>query len=69
MARREGMGKSPLEKLHSRAVVQTSAADAGAGSGASLSGAAEPVYLRHMEQVMEDFLSEYGGEHAGLCAA
>ncbi len=66
---REGMGKSPLEKLHSRAVTQTSAAEAGASSGASLSGAAEPVYLRHMEQLMEDLLSQYGAEHAGLCTA
>ncbi|CAL5224925.1 g7694 [Coccomyxa viridis] len=60
---REGMGKSPLEKLHSRATAQTCAS-----SGAGLSAAAEPVYLRHMEQLMEEYLSENVGEHAP-CAA
>ncbi len=57
------MGKSPLEKLHSRATAQTCAS-----SGAGLSAAAEPVYLRHMEQLMEEYLSENVGEHAP-CAA
>ena len=60
---REGMGKSPLEKLHSRATAQTCAS-----SHTGLSAAAEPVYLRHMEQLMEELLSEYVGDHAP-CAA
>ena len=60
------MGKSPLEKLHSRATAQTCASEGTAS--AVLSGAAEPVYLRHMNQLMEDYLAEYAGEHVP-CAA
>ncbi len=58
---REGMGKSPLEKLHSQAIAQTCASEGTAG--AVLSGAAEPVYLRHIYQLMEDYLVEYTAEH------
>ena len=57
------MGKSPLEKLHSRAMTQTCAT-----SGPGLSAAAEPVYLRHMEQLMEEYLSECVGDHAPSAA-
>ena len=63
---REGLGKSPLEKLHSQAMAQTCAVNS--GSGAGLSAAAEPVYLRHMDLLMEELLAEYVVEHAP-CAA
>ena len=63
---REGLGKSPLEKLHSQAMAQTCAVEG--GSGARLSVAAEPVYLRHMDRLMEELLADYVAEHAP-CAA
>ncbi len=44
------MGKSPLEKLHSRATAQAAAA----GSMVS----AEPLYLRCMHRLMDEFLEE-----------
>ncbi|CAL8472363.1 g11906 [Coccomyxa elongata] len=47
---REGMGKSPLEKLHSRATAQAAAA----GPAAS----AEPLYLRCMDKLVDEYLEE-----------
>lgn len=44
------MGKSPLEKLHSRATAQAVAAGAAAS--------AEPLYLRCMDQLVDEFLEE-----------
>lgn len=51
MRGREGMGKSPLEKLHSRA--------AGLAAAAGHQGSAlEAPYLRSMDRLMDEFLEE-----------
>ena len=62
---REGFGKSPLEKLHSRAMRRTvshgpgaAKAHAGPARSAPLSAAAEPVYLRHMNELIDEYLDE-----------
>ena len=62
---REGFGKSPLEKLHSRAMRRTvshgpgpARAHATPVRSASLSAAAEAVYLRHMHELIDEYLDE-----------
>ena len=53
---REGMGKSPLEKLHARAMAQT--AKAGLVGACGLLAAGEPFFMRHMHQLLDEFLEE-----------
>jgi hypothetical protein len=50
------MGKSPLEKLHARAMAQTAAAGLAGPSG--LMAAGEPFYLRRMNQLLDEYLEE-----------
>lgn len=50
------MGKSPLEKLHARAMAQTS--KAGLVDACGLLAAGEPSYLRRMNQLLDEFLDE-----------
>eukprot|EP00878_Enallax_costatus_P000279 GHUV01000350.1.p1 GENE.GHUV01000350.1~~GHUV01000350.1.p1 ORF type:complete len:646 (+),score=230.80 GHUV01000350.1:469-2406(+) len=63
---REGLTKSPVEKLHSNAMHLAKASDAAAASAGGKRADGMELYMRHMELLLDEYLEDFLLEGAEL---